>query len=328
MNSDTTVTLGLIPALAFGSVFLLVYGIQQALDRRSARLADHLGRFTPSQKAAKGPGPADLVRNRRRLSTIRTLDSLLKGRNFAERMDRQLASAGLPLRVGEFLLIRWTCALALGGLAITLLQSPLVALPAAIAGYFVPVLYVRHRQGQRTNVLNEQLVDALALMAGGLRAGYSFLQGIEAVARELPAPLSDEFRVLLEDLRLGVPAEEALLGLSRRAPTEDVDMVVTAMLVQRSSGGNLSEILDNIAHTIRERIRIRREVQTLTAQERISSYVVGALPIVAFAFLSLFNPDYLGMLFGTTLGTVLLAIGVALELLGFYIIRRIVDIRL
>jgi tight adherence protein B len=328
MGTDNTASLSLIWILAFGSVFLLVYGLQQVLDRRAARLSHHLGRFTPSTRSATAkPGAASLRRSRRRFSTIDTMDTFLNRHGFADRMDRQLASAALPLRVGEYLFIRWACVLALGGLAMYFVNNPLIAVPAGIAGYFAPALYVHFRQRQRTDRLNEQLVDGLALISGGLKAGYSFLQGIEAVVREMPPPIRDELKIVLEDLRIGVPVEQTLLTFARRVPTEDVDMVVTAMLVQRSSGGNLAEILENIAHTVRERIRIRREVMTLTAQERMSSYVVGSLPIVAFVFLTMVNPEYLE-LFGSPVGQAMLAGAAVLELIGFYIIRRIVDIKL
>lgn len=322
-------SLALAPALAFASVFLLVYAVQQGLDRRARNLSQHLSRFTYEGRVIAGEAAThDLLRRRRRFSTIATLDRFLNRQSFAARMDLALAAAGLPLRVGEYLFLRWACALTLAALASNSLDSALLAAPAGVAGYFLPSAYVGFRTRQRADLFNQQLVDGLALIAGGLRAGYSFLQGIEAVVRELPDPIRGEFRTVLEDLRLGVPAEEALLGLARRVPTEDVDMMVTAMLVQRTSGGNLSEVLDNIARTIRERIRIRREVNTLTAQERMSSYVVGGLPIVAFATLMMVNQEYLDLLFTSTLGHVLLVTAATLEVIGFYVIRRIVDIRL
>jgi tight adherence protein B len=272
--------------------------------------------------------PGGLFRQRRRLSRFGALDRILERKGFAAGMDDKLARADLPLRVGEYLLIRWLCALGLAIVAAVLLQVPLAAVPAGALGYMLPPVYVWYRTRQRMAKLDEQLVDAMMLMAGGLRAGYSFLQGAEAVARELGPPIRHEFGALLQDLQVGVNVEEALIGLARRTGTEEFDMMVTAVLVQRQSGGNLAEILETIAHTIRERMRIRREVQTLTAQERMSSYVVGALPIVAFTFLTFVNPGYLDLLFGTVQGRLMLGASIFLELIGFFIIRRIVDIKL
>jgi tight adherence protein B len=320
----------LIPALAFGSVFLFVYGLQQTLDCRAARLARHLERFAPrtASVAVAVPHASGLQRQRQRFSSIEGFDRFLRSRDFATRLADDLASADLPLRVGEYLFLRWLCALGLFAAANLALWHLVVAAVAGVVGYLAPGLYVKHRQRQRMDRLNEQLVEGLALIAGGLRAGYSFLQGIEAVVRELPPPISVEFKAVLADLSIGVSLEEALSSLARRVPTEDVDMVVTAMLIQRSVGGNLAEVLDNIAHTVRERLRIRREVQTLTAQERMSCYVVGALPIVSVGFLSVTNPGYLDQLFHTSYGQLMLAAAVVLEVCGFVIMRRIIDIRL
>ena len=318
----------LIPLLAGGSMFLLVYGLRAA-NQRSDKLARQLGRFTTRATVATGAVQSGgLVRARRRLSRVRGLDSYLERKGLSAGIERELASADVPLRVGEYMLIRWLCALGLAFAFALAFRLPLAALPGAAAGYLIPGFYIGFRKKQRMGRLDEQLVDALMLMAGGLRAGYTFLQGAEAVVRELDAPIRDEFGGMLQDLRVGVSVEEALMSLSKRAGTEEFDMMVTAILVQRTSGGNLAEILETIANTIRERMRIRREVQTLTAQERMSSYVVGALPIVAFGFLTFINPTYLDLLFGTDLGRMLLAAAVGLEVIGFFIIRKIIDIKL
>jgi tight adherence protein B len=314
----------LIPALAFASVFMLVYGWSRSSAQRSERLARQLGRFTAERGgAAAQAGSGGLFRAGRRRSRFRSLDTFLERKGFGVGLDEQLARADLKLRVGEYLLIRWLAALGVGALAAVGLRLPLAAIPGAAVGYMLPALYVWHRSKKRGQRLDEQLVDALMLMAGGLRAGYSFLQGAEAVVRELDNPIRQEFGSLLQDLRVGVQ-----MSLAKRAGTEEFDMMVTAVLVQRTSGGNLADILETIAHTIRERMRIRREVQTLTAQERMSSYVVGALPIVAFAFLTFTNPGYLDLLFGTDMGRMLLGGAILLEVIGFVIIRRIIDIKI
>jgi tight adherence protein B len=323
-----TISAQLIPALAFGSVFLLVFGLQRSMNPRSERLARQLGRFTAGRAATPvATAGVGLARQRRQLSSFRHLDRFLESRGFTAGIDRQLASAALPLRVGEYLLIRWAAALALALAAAVVSRLPVAAVPGGVVGYMLPAFYVTFRRRQRASAFEQQLVEALALIAGGLRAGYSFLQGTEAVVRELPAPVQEEFGMVLEDLRVGVAVEEAMTALAQRVPSEEVDMLVTSILVQRQSGGNLAEILDTISYTIRERLRIRREVQTLTAQERMSSYVVGALPIVAFVFLTISNPDYLDTLFGTPLGQMLGAGAAVLEVIGFYIIRRIIDIK-
>lgn len=325
---DLLISPQLVPLLAFGTVFLMVVGLQRS-SQRSGRLEHQLGRFTQAGRtAAVGQTTGGLFRQRRRLSTFRTLDVFLERKGFAAGIDKQLARAALPLRVGEYLLIRWLMALGLAASIAILTRVPILAVPGAAVGYVLPALYVGYRTRQRNGQFEVQLVDALALMAGGLRAGYSFLQGAEAVVRELPAPIQEEFGALLQDLRVGVSMEEAVVALAQRVPSEEVDMMATAILIQRTSGGNLAEILDSIAYTIRERLRIRREIMTLTAQERMSSYVVGSLPLISFAFLKMTNPTYLDQLFATSLGHVLLGAAIGLEIVGFYVIRRIIDIKL
>jgi tight adherence protein B len=318
----------LIPALTFGSVFLLIYGLHRALSQRSAGLEQQLNRFTQGRADTSVPIMGGLFRQRRRMSSFRTLDKFLERQGFAAGLDRELARAALPLRVGEYLLIRWAAALVLAVAAALVSQMLILAVPAGIVGYMLPAFYVGFRQRERAGEFEVQLVDALGLMAGGLRAGYTFLQGAEAVVRELPSPIRDEFGSLLEDLRVGVPMEEAILMLARRIRSEEVDMLATAILIQRTSGGNLAEIIETIAYTIRERLRSRREIMTLTAQERISSYIVGALPIACFVMLTLNNPAYLSNLFDIPLGHLLLGLAVVLEIVGFYVIRRIIDIKI
>jgi tight adherence protein B len=321
-------TAQLLPALIFSTVSLLIWGLLGTLPRRSARLEHQLHRFTAGRGDATPLAAGGLVRQRRRMSTFRGLDKLLERQGFTAGVDRQLASAGLPLRVGEYLLIRWAAALVAALVAIVFTGVMIAGVPAGVLGYMVPALYVKFRQKQRANNLEQQLVDALSLIAGGLRAGYSFLQGAEAVVRDLPPPIRDEFGAMLEDLRVGVPMEDTVMALANRVRSEEVDMLATAILIQRSSGGNMAEILDTISYTIRERLRIRREIMTLTAQERISSYVVGALPIASFVFLTMSNPKYLSVLFDQDLGHLLLAAAAALEVIGFYAIRRIIDIKI
>ena len=326
---DLTTNPQLVPILAFGSVFLLIYGWTRSSNQRSERLARQLGRFANARGGVvDDTGSAGVFRQRRRTSRFRSLDTFLERKGFGSSIDEQLARADLPLRVGEYLLIRWLIALGAGATAALFFGVPLAAVPAAALGYMLPAAVVWQRTKRRAGKLDEQLVDALMLMAGGLRAGYSFLQGAEAVVRELENPIRQEFGSLLQDLRVGVQMEEALTSLARRTGSEEFDMMVTSVLVQRQSGGNLAEILETIAHTIRERMRIRREVQTLTAQERMSAYLVGSLPIVAFVFLTFVNPAYLDLLFATDTGRMLLAGAMGLEVLGFFIIRRIIDIQI
>lgn len=316
-----------LPLLSFVATALLVYGLRAAFGPRLKPLAARLGPYGQSQRSATVQTVTSIARDRQRRSAIAGLDWLLSKGGYAERVADDLARAGIPLRVGEYLLIRWCLALAVGYLGYRASEMLPVALALGAAGYFLPRLYLLYQHSQRSHRMELQLAEALTLMASSLRAGYSFLQALEAITREYPPPIGEEFRLLLEDIAVGVRVEDALLRLVERSKSEELDIAVTAMLIQRATGGNLAEILDNLAATIRDRLRVRREVQTLTAQERYSSYLVGALPIIMFFIIAAMNPEYLFALFGTGLGQAMLAGAIFLELLGFATISRIMDIQ-
>jgi len=224
------------------------------------------------------------------------------------------------------LLIRWLCALGLGYLAFALTGNIVIALVAGAGGYFLPKMYVKRAEGKRVHAFNDQLVDAVTLVSNSLKSGYSFLQGMEAVTREMLPPIAQEFGIALQEMYVGARAEDALTNLTQRVRSDDLDLLVTSMIIQRTVGGNLAEILDNIAYTIRERLRIQRDVRTLTAQERMSGYIIGALPIVLIAVIAIMNRSYVDMLFGTTPGHIMLGAAVVLEVIGFWLIRRIIAI--
>src|SRR5579884_3391472 len=217
------------------------------------------------------------ILKQREFSRIPALQEILKGWASSEKIARELAAAGLSLRVGEYLLIRWFCGLT-SVLVVHLLGVPfLLAAPAGLFGFLLPRMYVKRRQGQRVSKFNDQLVDALTMMGNALKGGSSFLQAIDLVSRELPAPLSEEFAQVVAEVSVGSPIDEALNNLTRRISSYDLYLVVTAMLIQRQTGGSLAEILDRIAQTIRERIRLFRQVQVLTGEQRLSAIVVGLM---------------------------------------------------
>ncbi|MBI3978428.1 MAG: type II secretion system F family protein [Chloroflexi bacterium] len=315
-----------VPAAMFLTVVALTISANKLLleDRALVRrrLRQHA---TAAAQTVDLPASGTVLREHR-LSAIAGLDRILAGRSFTPQIEQELARASIPLRVSEYLLLRWLLALALLAIGQRLTGSWLIGLPLGLAGYALPHLFVRHRQGQRLQLFNDQLVETITLISNSLKSGYSFLQGMEAVAREMPAPTSQEFAATIQEIQVGSAVEDALANLARRVGSDDLDMVVTAILIHRSAGGNLSEVLDNIAQTIRERMRILREVRTLTAQERISGYIVGALPIIMIVVISVLNRRYVDMLFNETNGQIMLAIAAVLEVIGFWMIRRIVDI--
>ncbi|TAK27608.1 MAG: secretion system protein [Chloroflexota bacterium] len=318
----------LIVGATFMTVFLLVMALGGALSQERRLIPRRMAAYgvhdtTEAVQLDSGGGS---VLRQKKLSSIDVLDRLLARRDFAEELAAELARANLPLRVGEYLLIRWLSALLLLAAGTLVTGNILIGLAAAVVGYLVPKLYVNRAEQKRLREFNDQLVDGITLVSNSLKSGYSFLQGMEAVTKDMTPPIAQEFGIALQEMYVGARAEEALTNLTKRVRSDDLDLLATSMIIQRTVGGNLSEILDNIAYTIRERLRIQRDLRTLTAQERMSGWVIGAMPVVLIGLISVLNRQYVGMLFSTTAGNIMLGAAVVLELIGFWMIKRIVAI--
>ena len=249
--------------------------------------------------------------------------------SFGDRVARDLARADLKFKVAEYFVLI-ALSILVGGLFAWFIgnQHPVSALIGALAGAFAPRFYVKRQQAQRLQKFNDQLSDMLNLMVNGLRAGYSTMQAMEAISKELPSPINDEFRRVVQEMQIGIPMETALENLLRRIPSPDLDFVVTAINVQREVGGNLSEILDNISFTIRERVRIKGEVRVLTSQVRTSGSVLSLIPFFLTLVLWFLNPEYL---MSVTQGGVYCTAGIICVVLGligssYFIMMRIADI--
>lgn len=267
------------------------------------------------------------------------LDSAFEARGFGffESIRTQIARGDLKLRVSEYLLLIVIMAILVGGLAWFFFgQSLLFGTIGLFLGALIPGFYTRYAATRRIRAFNDQLSDTLNLWVNALRSGYSVLQSMEAIATEMPPPISSEFERVIQEVRLGIDTEDALDNILRRVPSEDFDLVVTAVKVQREVGGNLSEILDTISFTIRERVRIKGEIRTLTAQGRASGWIITFLPIALGLFLNFSNPEYIGELFVRDPETMILdvlpcgwlMVGTALTMIvvGGVAIQRIVDI--
>ncbi len=306
-------------------------GVTARLERYAS------GRQAPAKAASTGQGPiSDLIAQS---AAIAHLNKAVEQRDFGANIARELARADLPLKVSEYLFI-WAGAIVgvpvmffILGFFLPVLSHPLMLVLGAIVGFFIPRFWVRRRQSKRLNAFNKQLPDTITLLANALRAGSSFLQAIELVVRESRPPISLEFGRVIREVNLGLPFEQALENMVRRVRSEDLELMATAISIQYQVGGNLAEILDSIAYTIRERIRIKGEIRSLTAQQRMSGYVVAFLPVALGGFLFLIAPDFLQPMFspkvalmGIPAGVILISIGLFSMFIGFLIIRRIVDI--
>jgi tight adherence protein B len=236
----------------------------------------------------------DINREAQNYALTNWVSSRVEKTSFGDRIARELARADIKFKVAEYFALIVMSVVLVGALAWFLgNQHPVSGLIGAIIGWIIPGQYVKSQQRQRLRKFNDQLPDMLNLMVNGLRAGYSTMQAMEAISKELPPPINDEFRRVVQEMQIGIPMETALDNLLRRIPSEDLDFVITAINVQREVGGNLSEILDNISFTIRERIRIKGEVRVLTAQVRASGSVLSLIPFGLTLILWFLNPDYL-----------------------------------
>jgi tight adherence protein B len=202
----------------------------------------------------------------------------------------------------------------------------LLAVPLAVVGFMLPAYYLHVLKRRRLQAIENQLVEMLTLLSNSIRSGFGLLQGMQAAASQMSPPMSEELRHLIHDTNVGMSTEQALLDMGRRVGSYDLDMAITALVIQRTTGGNLSEILENVAETIRERERIRGEINTLTAEKRMSGNILSAYPAVLALVMFLIRPSLMSVLISEPTGLVLLGIALTLQVLGFLMIRRIVAI--
>jgi tight adherence protein B len=228
--------------------------------------------------------------------------------------------------VGTFLMLTVGSAAAFGLSAMVLMPAPLPLATAAI-GAVIPYIYVSRRRTKRFAKFEEYFPEAIDILGRAIRAGHAFSTGLEVVAEEANAPVSDEFRQVYEEQKFGLPLPESLLSLADRIAILDVRIFVTAIMIQRDSGGNLAEILDNLAYVIRERFKFRRQLRVHTAHGKMTGYVLAVAPLVAGMGMYMLNPDYMGVLFTEPGGRLMLAVAVSLQLFGFLVIRKLVKIK-
>jgi tight adherence protein B len=255
--------------------------------------------------------------------------------SFGDQLAKNLARADLKFKPGEFIFFIFALAAVLGTVGYLFVGTdPIYKLGSLImgvlAGLVGPMIYVRSQQGRRLQKFNDQLSDMLNLVVNGLRAGYSTMQAMEAVSRELPSPISDEFRRVVQEMQLGLPMDKALDNLIRRIPSEDLDFVITAINVQREVGGPLAEILDTIAFTIRERIRIKGEIRVMVAQVVMSGRILSAVPFAVFVLLWFINQKYMGQFFtpqNLVCGMIAIGTGLFMIGIGYFIMMKIADIQ-
>ncbi len=316
----------LLAILTVGGIAALIFGFDRvvrrdrtALDKRLRRYGGRAFQLTDDeQKQAASQQVTQMLAKR--------VEASISGRTFAAALQTDLARANLKLTVGEFLILQTAFAAVVGMLAWLTSGVLIVGVLFAAVGWFIPKIWLGRRQSGRLKSFNNQLADTIALMSNSLRSGLSLVQSMEMISREAEPPIAEEFQRVVREIGLGVGPQEALLHLVRRVASDDLELLVTAILVQFEIGGNLSRILDSIANTIRERVKLHGEIRTMSAQGRMAGYVLSGLPVAIGGLLMLIAPSYMGALFSPGPWLVLPVMALIGIVMGSLVIRKLVAI--
>lgn len=243
-----------------------------------------------------------------------------------EKNDQMLKSAGVGYSPEEYMMLKWVLTTIVGGTLYFLTSNLVFLILGGIIGYMAPKVWLKRKIRLRIEKFNEGLPDMITTIVGSLRSGYSFSQALKTVAEECESPIKEEITLMLKEMNYGINMEEALYNLSGRMPSNDLEMLIQSVLIQRQVGGNLASVLDIIVKTIRDRNKIQRQVHTLTSQGRLSGKVIGSLPIVLGGVIYLINPEYMNALFSNAIGIVIMSAGIISGVIGFVLIHKLTKI--
>jgi tight adherence protein B len=306
----------------------VVFAAGMALDQRSARARLLRNRLEAVQKPAERKPAEQLALLRDELlSNIPAVDQLLRRSSRISSLQKLLSQADMKFRAGNFLLVCTSIGLLFAFIVLVWLQNPLFAWMAFFLGFVLPYGYATHRRTKRFDKFEEMFPQAIDTLARAVRAGHAFTTALELIANEVTEPIAGEFRKMFEEQKFGLPVRDALVNLTERVPLVDVKFFVTAVMLQRETGGNLAEILDNLSYVIRERFKIMRQVRVFTAQGRLTMMLLMGLPPLIVAVMLLMNPTFIRPLFAEPLGHILVVIGVTLQTIGYFVIRRVITIQ-
>ena len=318
--------------LVFLTVTFLIIGIYSLLNSDQDKINNRLDKYLDNKETIAlervASSEEDEGENEGEKSGLMLrLNKIFTSFSLTNKLDKELNKSSLPFKASEFIIsiLIILCVVAIIG--IFLIKNLILTGVILLVGLILPYFYLKYSQKQRLEKFNDQINDSLTIISNSLKAGYSFFQALEMVTKEMEPPISEEFTLVLKKMNLGASPQESLRDLTGRVDSDDLDLVVTAVLIQRQVGGNLSEILDSISDTIRERIRIQGEIKTLTAQGRASGFIVALLPIGLGALLFVINPEYMTPLFTSNLGRVMLIMGVFSQLIGAFLIKKIIEIK-
>ncbi len=318
----------LIAILVFLFVAVVAFVAGSLIDQRDARARLIKDRLATVQKAPERDPNEELALLRdEQLSKIPALDTLLRRSERVSAIQEALLQAGMKFRAGNFLLLCVLCGVGAGLGAVLYNRNPAIAWAGLIIGAFLPYSIVSYRRQKRFERFEELFPEAIDTLARAVRAGHAFTTALEMISNETGEPLGSEFRKLYEEQKFGMPVRDALMNLTQRVPLVDVKFFVTAVMLQRETGGNLAEILDNLSYVIRERFKIQRQVRVHTAQGRLTMALLMAMPPAVVAILLIFSPEFVRPLFSDPIGHALLVISIALQTIGYFVIRKIIKIQ-
>jgi tight adherence protein B len=318
----------LVAVLAFVVVAAAVFAAFSLLDQRNARARLLRDRLAAVQKSAEREPDEELELLRDEvLSDIPALDNLLRRSERVSNFQTMLAQADLKLRAGNMLFLSLGTGVATGFILLVASGFKTLALVGALVGALMPYSYASFRRSRRFQKFEELFPQAIDTLARAVRAGHALTTALELISNEVGEPVASEFRKLFEEQKFGLPMRDALINLTERMPLVDVKFFVTAVMLQRETGGNLAEILDNLSYVIRERFKIQRQVRVFTAQGRLTMMLLMMLPPIIVLTMLIMNPSFIRPLFTDPLGHGLLVGGITLQTIGYFVIRRIIQIQ-
>ena len=318
----------LISFLIFFVVAVAVFVLGTIIDRRNAQARVIKERLANERKAPELAAEEELALLRdEQLSDIPAIDTLLRRSRRVTDLQKLLAQAGMSIRAGNFLGISALVGVGATIVVYTIGKKAEFAWIALLVGFIIPYSYASFRRNKRFEKFEELFPEAIDTLARAVRAGHAFTTALEMITNEVAEPVASEFRQLYEEQKFGMPVRDALMNLTDRMPLVDVKFFVTAVMLQRETGGNLAEILDNLSYVIRERFKIQRQVRVYTAQGRLTMALLMGMPPIIVTVMLILNPSFIRPLFQDPIGHTLLVLGITLQTIGYFVIRKIIRIQ-
>jgi tight adherence protein B len=316
-----------IALVVFAVVTVAVFAATSLFDQRKAQARVLRDRLATVQGPAQQAAPEVALLRDEVLSRIPAFDTFLRRSERVSLLQKMLAQGNVDVRAGNFLMLCAVSALVFAVVASIAGGNPLFGWAGGVLGFFIPYAYASHMRTKRFQKFEEKFPEAIDTLARAVRAGHAFTTALEMIANEVSEPVAGEFRQLYEEQKFGLPVRDALMNLADRIPLVDVKFFVTAVMLQRETGGNLAEILDNLSYVIRERFKILRQVRVHTAQGRLTMVLLMALPPTIVVIMQLLNPGFIRPLFTDPIGHALIVGGITLQTMGYFVIRRIIRIQ-